>query len=175
MSEARNSAVNFPKFRKRKLTDPLPRPHTALVGGRQPAQRAKPVKSRLLSDKPPATVLKAPHNHCFTTLNLDGVISVVWVSYLGHRDLVSISPQVTQHLGSQNSLLLVAHSSGRDWMSPEDLPWKQARIHAGLKTWMDSSLQQDWQGPHQDAWVSHRPDLTPFNSAYTLQEALTSR
>lgn len=61
MSEARNSAVNFPKFRKRKLTDPLPRPHTALVGGRQPAQRAKPVKSRLLSDKPPATVLKAPH------------------------------------------------------------------------------------------------------------------
>lgn len=29
---------NFPKFRERKLTDELPRPHTALAGGRQPAQ-----------------------------------------------------------------------------------------------------------------------------------------
>lgn len=46
MSKAQNSAVtflnsgssNFPKFRKHKLTDLLPRPHTALAGGRQSAQ-----------------------------------------------------------------------------------------------------------------------------------------
>lgn len=64
----------------------------------------------------------------------------MWMSYLGHRDLVSISPQVTQHLGSQNSLLLVADSSGRDWMSPEDLLWNQARLE-------DMDGQQSAAGP----------------------------
>lgn len=119
MSEARNSAVTF-------LNSGSVSSQTRCQGHTQrllgvDSRSSVPSLSRVgFSVTSPTTVLRAPHEST-ASLRSTWVESFLWVSYLGHRDLVSISPQVTQHLGSQSLLLLVADSSGRDWMSLEDL------------------------------------------------------
>lgn len=70
-------------------------------------------------------LVRTPQAHCSPELHLGGVTSVVWVTYLGQTDFVYISPEVTRNQGSQSSLL-AANPSGQDWVSPEDLLYKQA-------------------------------------------------
>lgn len=72
----------------------------------------------------------------------------MWVTYLGQTDFVYISPEVTGKQGSQSSLL-AANSSGRDWVSPEDLLYKQAESTGSLARDIDGHqpTASRWQGP----------------------------